>query len=100
MLYCPTVSQFAKYVTVLHLLHLGTSSATRACNTRQHGFAIAAKPGIRPRSVVGLHDLGIPFMFHTRYDATEARQKWPGAPVVTKPASAKELIRAVAELLH
>ena len=47
-----------------------------------------------------LSDLGIPFMFHTRYDTTEARQKWPDAPVVTKPASANELIKAVAELLH
>jgi len=47
-----------------------------------------------------LSDLGIPFMFHTRYDATEARQRWPDAPVVTKPASAHELIRAVVELLH
>src|SRR5436190_7351430 len=47
-----------------------------------------------------LADLGIPFMFHTRYDATEVGQKWPDAPVVTKPGSAAELIRAVAGLLH
>jgi DNA-binding response OmpR family regulator len=47
-----------------------------------------------------LTELGIPFMFHTRYDATEARQKWPNAPVVTKPASAQELIRTVTALLH
>ena len=42
--------------------------------------------------------LGIPFLIHTRYDATEARQKWPDAPVVTKPASASELIRTVVTL--
>jgi DNA-binding response OmpR family regulator len=47
-----------------------------------------------------LADLGVPFMLYTRYDATEARQKWPDAPVVTKPASAKELVSAVAGLLH
>jgi CheY-like chemotaxis protein len=46
-----------------------------------------------------LADLGIPFMFHTRYDASEARQKWPNAPVVTKPGSAQELISAVVGLL-
>ena len=46
-----------------------------------------------------LADLGIPFIFHTRYDAAEARQKWPDAPVVHKPASARELIGAVAGLL-
>jgi CheY-like chemotaxis protein len=46
-----------------------------------------------------LADLGIPFMFHTRYDAAEAKQKWPEAPVVHKPASAKELIDALAGLL-
>jgi DNA-binding response OmpR family regulator len=43
--------------------------------------------------------LGIPFVFHTRYDASEARKKWPDAPVVVKPASARELVGAVAGLL-
>ena len=47
-----------------------------------------------------LTNLGIPFMLYTRYDTTEASQKWPNAPIVTKPASAKELIRAVAGLVH
>lgn len=47
-----------------------------------------------------LTDLGIPFMLYTRYDATEASQKWPNAPIVTKPSSAKELIEAVAGLMH
>ena len=47
-----------------------------------------------------LTDLGIPFMLYTRYDATEASQKWPSAPIVNKPTSAQELIRAVAGLLH
>ena len=47
-----------------------------------------------------LTDLGIPFMLYTRHDAAEASQKWPHAPIVTKPASANELVRAVAGLLH
>ena len=46
-----------------------------------------------------LADLGIPFVLHTRYDVSEARQKWPDAPVVTKPASPRELVRAVVGLL-
>ena len=47
-----------------------------------------------------LDDLGIPFIFHTRYDATKAKQRWPGAPVVTKPASSNELIKAMIALLN
>ena len=43
-----------------------------------------------------LADLGVPFMLYTRYDATDAKQKRPDAPVVAKPASARELINAVA----
>ena len=46
-----------------------------------------------------LAHLGIPFMFHTRHDATEVRQKWPDAPVVLKPASSKELVGTVAGML-
>ena len=44
--------------------------------------------------------LGVPFMLYTRYDATEAKQKWPDAPVVAKPALASELVSAVATLLN
>ena len=47
-----------------------------------------------------LTDLGIPFMLHTQYDATEARQQWPNASVVAKPASSRELISAVTGLLN
>ena len=47
-----------------------------------------------------LTDLGIPFMLHTQYDATEARQQWPNAPVVAKPASPRELISTVTGLLN
>ncbi len=47
-----------------------------------------------------LSHLGIPFMFYTRYDPTEASQSWPEAPVVSKPADSQMVVRAVAELLH
>jgi len=47
-----------------------------------------------------LADLGVPFMLYTRYDATAAKERWPNAPIVAKPASAEELLSTVAELLH
>jgi DNA-binding response OmpR family regulator len=47
-----------------------------------------------------LQHLGIPFMFYTRYDPTEASHKWPSAPVMSKPADSRAVVRAVAGLLH
>jgi DNA-binding response OmpR family regulator len=47
-----------------------------------------------------LAQLGIPFMFHTRYDAAEARRTWPDALVVSKPADSELVVRSVARLLH
>ena len=47
-----------------------------------------------------LAHFGIPFMFHTRYDAAEASKTWPDAPVVSKPADSREIMRTVAGLLH
>jgi DNA-binding response OmpR family regulator len=47
-----------------------------------------------------LSHLGIPFMFHTRYDATEASLSWPQAPVVSKPADSALLVHTLAELMH
>jgi DNA-binding response OmpR family regulator len=47
-----------------------------------------------------LAELGVPFMLYTRYISVEARQKWPDAPVVAKPASARQLIDAVAGLMR
>jgi DNA-binding response OmpR family regulator len=44
--------------------------------------------------------LGVPFILYTRYDATDARRKWPSARVIPKPASATDLIMAVADLLN
>jgi len=47
-----------------------------------------------------LSHLGIPFMFHTRYDATEASLRWPKAPVVSKPAESAAVLNALARLMH
>jgi DNA-binding response OmpR family regulator len=47
-----------------------------------------------------LSHLGIPFMFHTRYDATEASRSWPMAPVVSKSADGALVVRTVALLMH
>ena len=61
-------------------LRLGSDSTTRVCRR--------------------LSQLGIPFIFHTRYDATEALQVWPDAPVVSKPADSQAIVNSVAQLLH
>ena len=61
-------------------LRLGSDSTTRVCRR--------------------LSQLGIPFIFHTRYDATEALQAWPDAPVVSKPADSGVIVNSVAQLLH
>jgi DNA-binding response OmpR family regulator len=47
-----------------------------------------------------LSHLGIPFMFHTRHDATEASRTWPKAPVVSKPADSAVVVNTVARLVH
>jgi DNA-binding response OmpR family regulator len=47
-----------------------------------------------------LSHLGIPFMFHTRYDTTEAVRSWPAAPVVKKPAHSTVVVDTVARLVH
>jgi DNA-binding response OmpR family regulator len=52
------------------------------------------------RRVCGrLADLGVPFMIHTRYDASEASQKWPDVPIVSKPADSHDILRTVVEPL-
>ena len=47
-----------------------------------------------------LSHLGIPFMFHTRYDASEVSRRWPDAPVVSKPADSAVVVRTVVQLVH
>jgi len=47
-----------------------------------------------------LAHLGIPFMFYTKYDPTEASASWPNAPVLTKRSGSAEVAETVARLLH
>ena len=47
-----------------------------------------------------LTHLGVPFIIHTRYDATEASKTWPKAPVVSKPADSALVVNTVARLVH
>ncbi len=47
-----------------------------------------------------LEDLGIPFMFYTKYDSTEASAAWPNAPVLTKQSGSAEVAETIARLLH
>jgi DNA-binding response OmpR family regulator len=47
-----------------------------------------------------LSHLGVPFMFHTRYDATEAGRQWPDAPVVVKSEGSRRVVDMVARLVH
>lgn len=46
-----------------------------------------------------LQDLGVPFMFYTKFDSTEAAISWPEAPVVAKPAASAMIAETVAGLL-
>jgi DNA-binding response OmpR family regulator len=46
-----------------------------------------------------LEDLGIPFMFYTKFDATEASSAWPEAPVIAKPAASATVAQTVAGIL-
>ena len=46
-----------------------------------------------------LSHLGVPFMIHTRYDATEASRTWPEAPVVSKSADSAVVVNTVARLV-
>jgi CheY-like chemotaxis protein len=47
-----------------------------------------------------LTHLGIPFVFYSGYDLAQAAQRWPDAPVVSKPADDRLLVKTVAGLLH
>ena len=47
-----------------------------------------------------LSHLGIPFMFHTRYDSSAASKQWPNAPVVSKAADSSVVVNTVVGLVH
>jgi DNA-binding response OmpR family regulator len=42
----------------------------------------------------------IPFLFHTGQSRGAMLQAWPQAPVLTKPISHREIVAAVATLIH
>ena len=46
-----------------------------------------------------LEDLGIPFMFYTKFDPTEFAAAWPKAPVLTKSADSAAAADTVARPL-
>ena len=44
---------------------------------------------------------GIPFFFYTgQVEADAIRKQWPGSKIISKPASSRTLVGAVAALLH
>ena len=47
-----------------------------------------------------LQDLGIPFMFYTKFDSSEASATWPKAPIIAKTADSATVAQTVADLLH
>jgi DNA-binding response OmpR family regulator len=47
-----------------------------------------------------LSHLGVPFVFHTRYDTSEASRRWPAAPVVSKSGDSALVVDMVARLMH
>jgi DNA-binding response OmpR family regulator len=43
---------------------------------------------------------GVPFMFHTgHFDGTSLPAEWAGRPILTKPARAKQIVGALADLV-
>ena len=47
-----------------------------------------------------LDDLGIPFMFYTKFDPTEFAAAWPKAPVLTKQSGSAKVAETIADMLH
>ena len=47
-----------------------------------------------------LDDLGIPFMFYTKFDPADFAATWPNAPVLTKQAGSAKVAETVADMLH
>ena len=80
---------------------LGVQQLRDALHMAQHpaleAAVVAQRLGDRGTDAIcrQLSELGIPFMFHTRFDVTEAHRKWPQAPVVNKPAPMEDLVRTV-----
>ena len=85
---------------------LGAGKLCEALHLAEHPALAAAVVNLQLGSdstkqvCTRLTQLGVPFMFHTRYDVAEASQTWPNAPVVSKPASGRAIVNAVARLMQ
>lgn len=85
---------------------LGARRLNEALHLAEHPALAAAVVNLRLGSDSTLQvcrrlaELGIPFVFHTRYDAAEALRTWPDAPVVSKPAESHVVVSSVVRLLH
>jgi DNA-binding response OmpR family regulator len=85
---------------------LGAGKLHEALHLAEHPALAAAVVNLRvgsdstKRLCSRLEQLGVPFIFHTRYDAAEALRTWPNARVVSKPANGKAIINAVAGLVQ
>ena len=85
---------------------LGAGKLHEALHLAEHPALAAAVVNLRVGSdstkqvCNRLSRLGVPFIFHTRYDAAEASKKWPDAPVLRKPANGKAIVNAVAGLVQ
>ena len=55
--------------------------------------------GAAPSIADGLTDRGLPFVFHTGRQP-DAFKRWPHAPVLVKPTSAKAIVTTLARLLR
>jgi DNA-binding response OmpR family regulator len=47
-----------------------------------------------------LSHLGIPFMFHTSFDPSDARQMWPDAPILSKPSATRVVAQELVDMLN
>ncbi len=45
-----------------------------------------------------LSKCGIPFLFYTGYSKSDIPDEWPDAPVITKPATDKQIVHAILSL--
>jgi DNA-binding response OmpR family regulator len=61
-------------------VNLGTEDCSRVC-----------------RALAKRH---IPFVFYTAYTRAHVVDQWPGAPVISKPASMTKIVAAVAKLVE
>ena len=70
-----------------------------AYNAEDVSLSGAVLDGAAPSVADGLTDRGLPFVFHTGREP-DAFRRWPHAPVLVKPTSAKAIVTALALLLR